>query len=169
MARKPRMEFEGAFYHVIARGNPRRSILSNDRDREAYLGGASSDTASATISSSTVRFRRGRGRTTPTSRNFGKSRPFKVCFLVLELLCCQIGLCKLHSINFGFSTLRRCSGQVLDFGLGPNHRSNLRNQFTMRRPPFFALHLLNKIQIANCHCFRPRCVSHRQLIPESDR
>jgi putative transposase len=38
MARKPRVEFEGAFYHVIARGNQRRSIFSNDRDREAYLG-----------------------------------------------------------------------------------------------------------------------------------
>jgi putative transposase len=36
MARKPRAEFEGAFYHVIARGNQRRSIFS-DRDREAYL------------------------------------------------------------------------------------------------------------------------------------
>src|ERR687891_2380840 len=69
----------------------------------------------------------------------------KVCFLVLEShCCCQIGLCKLHPINFGFSTLRRCSepalslskGQVLDFGFRPNHRSNLGNQFTMR-PPFF--------------------------------
>jgi REP element-mobilizing transposase RayT len=38
LARKPRVEFEGAFYHVIARGNQRRSIFSNDRDREAYLG-----------------------------------------------------------------------------------------------------------------------------------
>lgn len=37
MARKPRVEFEGAFYHVIARGNQRRSIFSDDRDREAYL------------------------------------------------------------------------------------------------------------------------------------
>ena len=65
-------------------------------------------------------------------------------FLVLEPhFCCQFVLCKLHSINFEFSTLRRCSGQVLDFGFRPNHRSNLRNQFAMR-PPFFALHLLNK-------------------------
>src|SRR5262245_27834747 len=32
------------------------------------------------------------------------------------------------------------------------------------RPLFFALHLLNKIQIANCNCFRPLCVSHCQLI-----
>jgi putative transposase len=38
LSRKPRVEFEGAFYHVIARGNQRRSIFSNDRDREAYLG-----------------------------------------------------------------------------------------------------------------------------------
>jgi hypothetical protein len=37
MARKPRVEFEGAFYHVIARGNQRRSIFSDDRHREAYL------------------------------------------------------------------------------------------------------------------------------------
>jgi REP element-mobilizing transposase RayT len=37
MARKPRVEFEGAFYHVIARGNQRRSIFSDDRDRKAYL------------------------------------------------------------------------------------------------------------------------------------
>jgi hypothetical protein len=33
------------------------------------------------------------------------------------------------------------------FGFRPNQRSNLRNQFAMRRLPFFALHLLNKIQI----------------------
>jgi REP element-mobilizing transposase RayT len=41
MARKPRVEFEGAFYHVIARGNQRRSIFSDDRDREAYATTAS--------------------------------------------------------------------------------------------------------------------------------
>ena len=30
MARKPRVEFEGAFYHVIARGNQRRSMFADD-------------------------------------------------------------------------------------------------------------------------------------------
>jgi hypothetical protein len=34
--------------------------------------------------------------------------------------------------------------------------------------PFFALPLLNKIQIDNCNSFRPPCVSHRQLISKSD-
>jgi hypothetical protein len=56
---------------------------------------------------------------------------------------------------------------VLDFGFRPNHRSDLRNQFAMP-PPFFALHLLYKIQIANGNCFRPPCVSDRQLISKSD-
>src|SRR5262249_46338775 len=61
----------------------------------------------------------------------------EVCFLVLEPhFCCQIVPCKFRPINFGFSTLRRCSGQLLDFRFRPNHRSNLRNQFTMRRPFF---------------------------------
>src|SRR5262249_13144955 len=50
----------------------------------------------------------------------------KVCFLVLEPhCCCQIGLW-VQPINFGFSTLRCCSGQVLDFGFRPNQRSNLK-------------------------------------------
>ncbi|MBI4688392.1 MAG: transposase [Nitrospirae bacterium] len=34
MARKPRIEFEGAFYHVIVRGNQRQKIF---RDRNDYL------------------------------------------------------------------------------------------------------------------------------------
>jgi len=39
----------------------------------------------------------GQGRTTPTSRNFGKSLPFKVCFLVLAPhFCCQFVPCKLR-------------------------------------------------------------------------
>ena len=37
MARKPRVEFEGAFYHVIVRGNQRQKVFSDDRDRLAYL------------------------------------------------------------------------------------------------------------------------------------
>jgi hypothetical protein len=41
---------------------------------------------------------------------------------------------------------------ILDFGFRPNHHSNLRNHFAML-PPFFGLHLLNKIQIANCNRF----------------
>jgi len=38
MARKPRVEFEGAFYHVIARGNQRQDIFRDDKDRTTYLG-----------------------------------------------------------------------------------------------------------------------------------
>jgi putative transposase len=37
MARKPRVEFEGAFYHVIVRGNQRQRIFRDDRDRLYYL------------------------------------------------------------------------------------------------------------------------------------
>ena len=37
MARKPRIEFEGAFYHVIVRGNQRQRIFRDDQDRSAYL------------------------------------------------------------------------------------------------------------------------------------
>ena len=37
MARKPRVEFEGAFYHVIVRGNQRQRIFRDDRDRGTYL------------------------------------------------------------------------------------------------------------------------------------
>ena len=37
MARKPRVEFEGAFYHVIVRGNQRQKIFRDDRDRLHYL------------------------------------------------------------------------------------------------------------------------------------
>jgi len=37
MARKPRVEFEGAFYHVIVRGNQRQKIFRDDRDRVNYL------------------------------------------------------------------------------------------------------------------------------------
>ena len=37
MARKPRVEYEGAFYHVIVRGNQRQRIFEEDQDRETYL------------------------------------------------------------------------------------------------------------------------------------
>ena len=37
MARKPRVEFEGALYHVIVRGNHRRDIFRDESDRVGYL------------------------------------------------------------------------------------------------------------------------------------
>jgi REP element-mobilizing transposase RayT len=37
MARKPRIEFSGAFYHVIARGNRRATIFHDEADFLAYL------------------------------------------------------------------------------------------------------------------------------------
>ena len=37
MARKPRIEFSGAFYHVIARGNRRATIFHDDADYLTYL------------------------------------------------------------------------------------------------------------------------------------
>lgn len=37
MARKPRIEYPGAFYHIMARGNNREFILQNDEDKELYL------------------------------------------------------------------------------------------------------------------------------------
>jgi putative transposase len=37
MARKPRIEFAGAVHHVWARGNDRRVIFRDDRDRRIYL------------------------------------------------------------------------------------------------------------------------------------
>ncbi|MHB8881196.1 MAG: transposase [Thermodesulfovibrionales bacterium] len=37
MARKPRIEFEGAFYHVITRGNQRRKIFRDEGDFEKYI------------------------------------------------------------------------------------------------------------------------------------
>ena len=37
MARKPRIEFEGAFYHVIVRGNQRQKIFRDDKDYRKYL------------------------------------------------------------------------------------------------------------------------------------
>jgi REP-associated tyrosine transposase len=37
MARKPRVEFDGAFYHVIVRGNQRQRTFHDDYDRNTYL------------------------------------------------------------------------------------------------------------------------------------
>jgi len=37
MARQLRIEYEGAFYHVTARGNERREIYRNDQDRNKFL------------------------------------------------------------------------------------------------------------------------------------
>ncbi len=37
MARKPRVQFEGAYYHVTARGNQRHAIFHDDRDRSRFL------------------------------------------------------------------------------------------------------------------------------------
>jgi REP element-mobilizing transposase RayT len=37
MARKPRVEYEGAFYHVIVRGNQQQRTFHDDQDRIAYL------------------------------------------------------------------------------------------------------------------------------------
>ena len=37
MPRKPRIEYSGAFYHVIARGNQRQSIFKDPSDFEKYL------------------------------------------------------------------------------------------------------------------------------------
>ena len=37
MARKSRVEFEGAFYRVIVRGNQRRKIFRDEEDRLSYL------------------------------------------------------------------------------------------------------------------------------------
>ena len=37
MARKPRIQFPGAFYHVIARGNGGQKIFRDSQDYERYL------------------------------------------------------------------------------------------------------------------------------------
>ena len=37
MARPQRIEYEGAVYHVTARGNERRAIFRDDADREHFL------------------------------------------------------------------------------------------------------------------------------------
>jgi len=37
MARKPRIEYPGAFYHVIVRGNQRQRIFKDAADYQKYL------------------------------------------------------------------------------------------------------------------------------------
>ncbi len=37
MARKPRIHFPGAFYHVISRGNQGQTVFHDDADRNRYL------------------------------------------------------------------------------------------------------------------------------------
>lgn len=37
MARKPRIEFEGAFYHVITRGNQKQKIFKDEKYYKTYL------------------------------------------------------------------------------------------------------------------------------------
>ena len=37
MARPLRLEYPGAVYHVIVRGNERRAVFRDDDDREHYL------------------------------------------------------------------------------------------------------------------------------------
>ena len=37
MARPLRVEFPGAVYHVMARGNERKSIFLDDQDRKRFL------------------------------------------------------------------------------------------------------------------------------------
>jgi putative transposase len=38
MARPLRIEYPGALYHITARGNEKRDIFRNDKDRERFLG-----------------------------------------------------------------------------------------------------------------------------------
>ena len=37
MARAWRIEYEGAFYHLLSRGNERRDIFIDDSDRRMFL------------------------------------------------------------------------------------------------------------------------------------
>ena len=37
MARAWRIEYEGALYHVLSRGNERQNIVTNDDDRNLFL------------------------------------------------------------------------------------------------------------------------------------
>jgi len=39
MARTWRIEYEGALYHVLSRGNQRQAIFVDDEDRRLFLGG----------------------------------------------------------------------------------------------------------------------------------
>lgn len=37
MPRKPRIEYAGALYHVMCRGDRRKTVFQNDRDNEVFL------------------------------------------------------------------------------------------------------------------------------------
>src|SRR4030043_2258655 len=37
MARKPRIEYEGTFYHIITRGNQRQRVFKRDDDFQKYI------------------------------------------------------------------------------------------------------------------------------------
>ncbi len=37
MPRSPRIEYPGAYYHVLSRGNRREYILGSDEDKESFL------------------------------------------------------------------------------------------------------------------------------------
>ena len=37
MARKPRIEYEGAFYHVITRGNQKQKVFKEPFDYQRFL------------------------------------------------------------------------------------------------------------------------------------
>ncbi len=37
MARKPRIDYPGALYHVILRGNQKQKVFLDDKDRLDYL------------------------------------------------------------------------------------------------------------------------------------
>jgi REP element-mobilizing transposase RayT len=40
MARAWRIEYEGALYHVLSRGNERQNVVANDDDRKIFLATA---------------------------------------------------------------------------------------------------------------------------------
>ncbi|MBT4286482.1 MAG: hypothetical protein HOD92_04035, partial [Deltaproteobacteria bacterium] len=37
MARQRRIEYKGAIYHILSRGNQRQEIFKTDKDREQFL------------------------------------------------------------------------------------------------------------------------------------
>ena len=52
MARKPRIEFSGAFYHIIARGNRRATIFHDDRTPSPIWTAIATATASRSMPTS---------------------------------------------------------------------------------------------------------------------
>ena len=48
MPRKPRVQYPGAIYHVVSRGDRREAIFVNDVDRHDFLRTPVSATVSAT-------------------------------------------------------------------------------------------------------------------------